>query len=122
MIALLFDFGVVNADAVNDLMPNYTVKTGILSIPKVGVPSGTPYAYSVVMKLVNQSPLGFLPINTNLLGAIANTDPLSAVYKSDSHSIVMPSVAVINSDGSSSQLTNIQIYLGADPFVWFYKP
>ena len=105
------------------MVPTYAATTQVLSIAKLGVPSGEAgYAYQVDTKLFSTDPIGFVVSNLNLIGAVGADEELSAVYQVESHSIYFPNVIIINTDGTQTELKEVRLSLGADPFVWFYLP
>jgi hypothetical protein len=106
-----------------DLVPIYTESTQVLNIAKLGVASGdSGYAYQVDMKLFSTDPIGFVVSNLSLVGIIAADEEISALYDVSSHSIILPQVTLSLADGSQTELRDIKLSLGGDPFVWFYVP
>lgn len=131
-IIVAFSFLIINSsladtnsdEQVNTALINfYDTTTQTLTIPKLGVPAGdSGYAYAAQMKLFSLDPLGFTVSSLELSGNIAADEDISALYTASSHSIFFPQVIIVNEDGSQSILSNVNLHLGADPFVWFYQP
>jgi len=106
-----------------ELVPVYTESTQILSIAKLGVPSGdSGYAYQVDMKLFSTDPIGFVVSNLSSPVVIAADEELSALYDATNHSIILPQVTLALTNGSQAELRDIKLSISGDPFVWFYVP
>jgi len=124
IVLSLMNFTVIaseNTRVISDLVPVYSESTQVLSITKLGVASGdSGYAYQVDMKLFSTDPIGFVVSNLSLTGTITDDEELSALYDAASHSIVLPQVTLLHADNSQTELKDIKLSIGADPFVWFY--
>lgn len=105
------------------IIPIYNVSTQVLSIPIIGILSNT---YQLDMELFSTDPtIGFVLSGFTDLGKVSGDEDIAVMYDADNNSILLPTVIILNADGSEVELSNINLAVtieANDIYFWVYEP